>query len=324
MRAAVHTKYGPPEVLRVADVPKPRTRDDEIRIQVHCTTVNRTDAGFLRGKPFVTRFFSGVVRPRHPTLGCEFAGEVEAVGAAVTRFAVGDRVFGFDDARWGGQAEYKVIAGDKAVAKIPAGISYEQAAASTEGAHYALVYIRATKIARGDRVLVHGATGAIGSAAVQLMKHVGAHVIATSDTRNLALVASLGADQVIDRQQQDFTRCGQRFRVVFDSVGKSSFGACKPLLEERGIYISTELGPMGQNPLYGLASPVFARFGARRIMFPIPTCNRQDIEYLAQRLEDGGFKPVIDRTYSLDDVVEAFHYVETGQKTGNVVIRVRG
>ena len=174
MRAAVHRRYGPPDVLELDEIEQPRPGDHDVLVRIRYTTVNRTDAGFLRAKPFVTRFFSGLLRPRHATLGCEFAGDVEAIGAKVTRFAKGDRVFGFDDVGWGGHAQYKVIAQDRAIAAIPPGVSYEQAAASTEGAHYALCYIRAARVRAGTRVLVHGATGAIGSAAVQLLKHAGA------------------------------------------------------------------------------------------------------------------------------------------------------
>jgi NADPH:quinone reductase-like Zn-dependent oxidoreductase len=322
MRAAVHDRYGPPEVLQLRDVAMPQPAADEILVRVHCSSVNRTDVGFLRAKPFVVRFFGGLLRPRHLALGCEFAGEVAALGDTVTRFALGERVFGYDDVRWSGHAEYKVIGQDKAVATIPDGITYEQAAASTEGAHYAWVDIRAAKVLAGQRVLVHGATGAIGSAAVQLLKYAGAHVVATSTTRNVDLVASLGADRVIDWEREDFAACGERFDVVFDAVGKSSFGACKPLLVEGGAYVSTDLGPKGQNPILGLASPLFAAAGAKRVLFPFPRNDLGMVEFLRNRLAAGDFRPVIDRVYSLDDVVEAFRYVETGQKTGNVVIRV--
>ena len=262
MRAVVHERYGPPELLRIRDVEKPRPAADEILVRIRCSSVNRTDVGFLRAKPFITRFWSGLRRPRHLALGCEFAGEVEALGDAVTDFSLGDRVFGFDDSGWGCHAEYKTIAQGKAVATIPDGISYEQAAASTEGAHYALVDIRAAQVQAGDRVLVHGATGAIGSAAVQLLKHAGAFVVATSNSRNVERVTSLGPDRVIDWERDDFTRCGERFDMVFDAVGKSSFGACRPLLVEGGIYVSTDLGPKAQNPLFGLASPLLRRLGA--------------------------------------------------------------
>lgn len=322
MKAAVHERYGPPELLRIRDVDEPRPGAGEILVRVHFSSVTRTDIGFLRGKPFLTRVFSGLMRPRHTALGCEFAGAVEMVGDAVTKFTVGERVFGYDDSRWGGHAAYKVIAQDAAVAGVPEDITDEQAAASTEGAHYALVVIRATGVRSGSRVLVHGATGAIGSAAVQLLKDAGAYVVATSNTRNVSHVASLGPDRVIDWEREDFTACGEHFDVVFDAVGKSSFGACKPLLVQRGIYVSTELGPMAQNPFLALVGPVFKRAGAKRVLFPIPSYDQAMIEFLRDRLASGTFSPLIDRVYPLDEVVDAFEYVETGQKTGNVVIRV--
>lgn len=323
MKAAVITAYGPPEnVLAVRDVPKPVPGGGELLVRVRASSVNRTDCGFLRAKPFVTRFFSGLTGPRMTSLGCEFAGEVEAVGSEVTGFAVGDRVFGFDDGAWGGHAEHKVVSQTRMVDTIPDGVSFEQAAVATEGAHYALGYVRSLGMGDGTRVLVHGATGAIGTAAVQLLKHAGAYVVATSDTRNVDLVRSLGADVVVDREQQDFTKLGDRFDVVFDAVGKSSFRACKPLLVDGGVYVSTDLGPWAQNPPLALLGPVFRRAGAKRVAFPLPKASREVIAFLRERLERGDFKPVIDRFYDLDDIVEAFRYVETGQKVGNVVVRI--
>lgn len=322
MRAAVHERYGPPEVLRVEDVATPSPGPRDILVRVAYGTVNRTDCGFLRAKPFVVRLFGGLRRPRHVSLGCEFAGTVAATGTDVSLFAVGDRVFGFDDARLGGHAEDKVIREDAAVATIPPGVLVESAAAATEGAHYALANLRAARVRAGDRVLVHGATGAIGSAAVQLLAAVGAYVVATSTTRNVELVASLGAHRVIDHEREDFTACGEQFDLVFDAVGKSSFGACTPLLAPGGVYASTDLGPRGQNPVLALAGPVLRLAGARRVVFPIPFARKSDVEFLAARLASGDLRPVIDRTYDLADVVEAFRYVETGQKTGNVLLRV--
>jgi len=322
VKAAVHRRYGPPELVKVRAVDEPRPGPHELLIRIRCSSVNRTDVGFLRGKPFLTRFFSGLVRPRHTALGCEFAGVVEAVGDSVSRFAVGDRVFGYDDSRWGGHAEYKVIAHDAAVATVPADITDEQAAASTEGAHYALMVLRAAGVRAGSRVLVHGATGAIGSAAVQLLKDAGAYVVATSNTRHVSLVASLGPDRVIDWEREEFTACGEHFDVVLDAVGKSSFGACRRLLVRRGVYVSTDLGPMAQNPFLALVGPLFKRAGARRVLFPIPSRDQAMIEFLRDRLASGAFSPLIDRVYPLDEIVAAFEYVETGEKTGNVLVRV--
>jgi NADPH:quinone reductase-like Zn-dependent oxidoreductase len=322
MKAALSETYGPPENIRIVEVAKPVPSSHEILINVQMSSVNRTDDGFLRAKPFVTRFFSGLLKPRHPILGCEFAGVVESIGDDVTLFKVGDRVFGFDDVRWGGHGEYKIIAENKSVVVIPEGITFEQAAASGEGAHYALCYIRNIEKLGAKRVLVHGATGAIGSAAVQLMKQAGMYVVATSTTKNMKLVESLGADKVVDWQKHDFTKLDDKFDVVFDSVGKSSFRACKPILKKRGVYIATELGRGGQNPLLGIASPLFKLVGAKRVLFPLPRNNKEIMQFLADRLADGSFRPVIDRTYTLEQIKDAYMYVETGQKTGNVVVKI--
>lgn len=322
MRAAVHTKYGPPEVVTVTEAPEPVPKDDDVLVRIHASSVNRTDCGVLRAKPVIVRFFAGLARPRKTILGCEFAGEVEAVGKDVSRLSIGDRVFGFDDRGWGGHAQHKVISENRMVATIPPAITYEQAAVSTEGAHYALTYVRALRAGRGTKVLVHGATGAIGSAAVQLLKHAGAFVIATSDTTNVDLVRSLGADVVIDREKEDFTKLDERVDIVFDAVGKSSFGACRRLLVDGGVYASTDLGPMAQNPPLALVGPLFRLVGAKRVAFPLPKANREVIEFLRARLERGEFRPVIDKTYGLADIVEAFRHVETGQKVGNVVLLI--
>lgn len=200
-------------------------------------------------------------------------------------------------------------------------MTYQEAAASTEGSHYALAQIRGAKIQSGQDVLVNGATGAIGSAAVQLLKRLGAGVTAVCDTDNVELVRGLGAERVIDYTTQDFTRDDQRYDVVLDSVGKSSFGQCKRLLKPGGIYISSELGPLAQNPLLAVIAPLHS---GKKVLFPIPKHDQQMIGYLRELLESGNFTPVIDRTYPLDQIVQAYRYVETGQKTGNVVISIEG
>jgi NADPH:quinone reductase-like Zn-dependent oxidoreductase len=202
---------------------------------------------------------------------------------------------------------------------MPDNLSFDEAAALTEGAHYALVDIRAAKVEKGQNVLVYGATGAIGSAAVQLLKHFGATVTAVCNTKNLGLVKSLGADTIIDYQTQDFTKTVDKFEFIFDAVGKSSFGACKPLLTEKGIYISTELGKNGENLLLALTT---AFSGGKKLLFPIPSISKQDVLFLKELAETGEFKPVIDRHYNLDQIVEAYKYVESGQKTGNVVLKI--
>ena len=296
MKAAVSKYYGPPENIKILEVAKPIPKDNEILVRVYASSVNRTDCGFLRAKPFVTRFFSGLLKPRQPILGCEFAGKVEQIGKNVTLFKIGDRVFGFDDVNWGGHGQYKIIEELASVVTIPKNISFETAATSTEGAHYALTYINTLEKIGAKKVLVHGATGAIGSAAVQLFKQMGFTVTATTNTKNIKLVKSLGPDKVIDWQKQDFTTDTEKYDAVFDAVGKSSFKRCKPLLKPKGIYIATELGPKGQNPFLGLISPIYKVYGTKRVLFPLPPNNKQLIEFIAERLADSSFKPVIDKT----------------------------
>jgi len=319
MKAAVHTRYGPPEVVRITDVDKPKARDNELLVKVHATTVNRTDCGYRAAKPFILRFFTGLIRPRVRVLGTEFAGEVEAVGSGVASFDVGDRVFGYLEGRFGAHAEYVTIPEDASVAIMPPNSTFEETAPSIEGSHYALANIRAAKIRRGHDVLVYGGTGAIGSAAVQLVKSLGADVTVVCSTENVALVERLGADRVIDYRAVDFTKDKQTYDVVFDAVGKSSFGRCRRLLRPKGIYLSTELGPFPQNPILALITPLF---GGKKVLFPIPKHDQEMVKYIKRLIESGDFKPVIDRQYPLDQIVEAYRYVETGQKIGNVVISV--
>jgi NADPH:quinone reductase-like Zn-dependent oxidoreductase len=320
MKAAVRTSYGPPEVVRIAEVEKPAPKHDEVLVRVHASTVNRTDCGLRAAKPFVYRFLLGVRRPRLTVLGTEFAGEVEAVGGGVASFQVGDRVFGFNGSSFGAHAEYVVAPVDGLIATVPADLTYEEVAPSTEGWHYALSGIRRAGVRRGQDVLVYGATGAIGSAAVQLLRSLGARVTAVCDTDNVELVKGLGADRVVDYTTQDFTRDEQTYDLVMDAVGKSSFGRCKRLLKPHGIYLSSDLGPLSQNPFLALVTPL--RRG-RRVLFPLPLRpDREIARYLTGLLESGAFRPVIDRRYPLDQIVEAYRYVETGRKLGNVVLTV--
>jgi len=319
MKAAVHTRYGPPDVVRILEVDKPAAKDNEVLVKVHATTVNRTDSGLRAAKPFINRFFTGLRRPRVTVLGNEFAGQVEATGRGVRSFAVGDRVFGYNGTRFGAHAEYLAMPEDGSLATMPAKVTYEEAAPSTEGSHYALSLIRKAKIRSGQDVLVNGATGAIGSAAVQLLKGLGAEVTAVCGTEHVELVRGLGADRVIDCTAEDFTRDTQTYDVVLDAVGKSSFGRCKRLLKPGGIYLSSDLGPLSQNPILALITPLLR---GKKVMFPIPRDNQEMVRYFRELLESGEFKPLIDRRYRLDEIVEAYRYVETGQKVGNVVISV--
>jgi NADPH:quinone reductase-like Zn-dependent oxidoreductase len=319
MKAAVNDRYGPPDVVRIAKVAKPTPGRNELLVRVHATTVNRTDCGFRAAKPFLVRFFTGLRRPKARVQGGEFAGQVEAVGRDVTAFAVGDRVFGFTSWRFGAHAEYLTIPEDASLATIPAHLSYEEAAPSTEGAIYALSSIRTAKVRRGQDVLVNGATGAIGSAAVQLLKPLGVQVTATCGPEHLELVRALGADRVIDYTAGDFTRDTRTYDVVLDAVGKSSFLRCRPLLKPGGNYLSSDAGPLWQNFLLALVTPLFGR---RKSLFRPPRHDQETVRYLQGLLESGQFRPLVDRRYPLEQIVEAYRYVETGQKVGSVVITV--
>jgi NADPH:quinone reductase-like Zn-dependent oxidoreductase len=321
MKAAVATRYGPPEVVHVIDVPRPTPRNDELLVRVNATTVNRTDCGFRTAHPWFIRGFTGVTKPKRTILGNEFAGVVVAVGGEVGRFGVGDRVFGYDDARFGGHAEYLTIGQDAAVTTMPDAQDFEVMAAATEGSHYALAYIRRVGVGDKSAVLVYGASGAIGSAAVQIMKSLGARVTAVCSTEQVDLVAGLGADRVIDRTLTDFTTDTETYDFVFDAVGKCSFGQCRKLLKPRGIWSSTDMGPLSQNPLLVVATG-WSR--GRRVVFPFPKIDQETVEYLKRLVELHQFTPVIDRTYQLTEIVEAYRYVETEQKIGSVVIVVTG
>ena len=319
MKAIVYTKYGPPEVAKLMEVSKPIPKDNEVLIKVCASTVNRTDSGFRSAEYFISRFWSGLLRPKYQILGCEFAGIIEEIGRNVTTFKKGDKVFGYNDKTFGGHGEFLTISENDAITILPNNLNFDEAAPITEGAHYALNNIKASKIENGQNVLVYGATGAIGSAAVQLLKHFGTKVTAVCNTKNVELVKSLGADIVIDYQTQDFTKTENKFHFIFDAVGKSSFRQCKPLLNEKGIYISTELGRNAENIFFALTTPIW---GGKKVLFPIPTINKEDVIFLKGLVEKGEYKPVIDRQYKLDQIVEAYKYVETGQKTGNVIINI--
>lgn len=319
MKAAVYTQYGPPEIVQLQEIEKPMVQANEVLIKVHASTVNRTDCGFRSAEYFIVRFFSGLFKPKNKVLGNEFAGEIVAIGSEVSQYSIGDRVFGYNDKQFGAHAEFMVMDEKGPMAIIPNTMSFEEAAPMIEGSHYALCDLKAAKIAKGQNFLVNGATGAIGSSAVQLIKYFGASVTAVCDSKNMALVKSLGADIVIDYTKEDFTKINQSFDVVFDAVGKSSFGKCKRLLKKGGVYMSTELGYMSQNIFLAILTPLL---GGKKVLFPLPTISKADVEFFKGLAEDGHYKPVIDRVYSLEQIVEAHTYVETGQKIGNVVIRI--
>lgn len=324
MKIARNKRYGGPDKVEVVEVPIPAVRPDEIRVRVIYSTVNRTDVAFLRGTPVLIRLGYGILRPRYPALGSEYAGVIDAVGARVSGFALNDRVFGFDDAPrgFGGHAEYKVVRRSSAIAKIPETLPSWMAAASTEGAHYALAFIAKAKVREGDRVFVHGATGAIGSALVQFLVSRGAIVVASSTTEMVEHVRSQGVAWVVDWQQKPLRKHRGAYDFFFDAVGKSSFREARPLLRRGGKYASSELGKYGVNIWLSVLSPIIRLATARGVFFPVPSMTMEVLMTIRHRLETGSFRPLVDREYQLDDIVNAFRYVESGQKKGSVLVRV--
>lgn len=321
MRAVVQSQYGGPEVLRVATVAAPTPAADEILVRVHASAVNRTDTAFRSATPALVRLFSGLLRPRYEIPGTEFAGVVEAVGKNVTRFAVGQRVFGrLQDESPGAHAEFVCVGEDDAVAEQPSGVSHAEAAGLCDGVMLAQSYLQKLELSPGDKVLVNGASGSIGTAAVQLAKARGAHVTGVCKTEAIETVESLGADDIIDYEKTDFTACGRRFGVVFDAVGKSSLGKCKRLMQPGAYYLSTELGFAAQNPLLALRTALFG--GKYKVLFPFPHYRKREVLLVRELVEAGKYRPVIDRTYPLGDIATAHRYVETGQKVGNVVVEI--
>jgi NADPH:quinone reductase-like Zn-dependent oxidoreductase len=318
MRAARRVRYGLPDVIRVDDIPTPTPGPGEVLVRVHATTVSRTDCALLEAKPFFMRVLTGLRVPRLATLGTDFAGTVDAIGPGVTRLQTGDRVWGIEDLGAGSQAEWMLIREDKALGPMPEDIAFTDAVACIEGAWYAHSVVERVGGVMNARVLIYGAAGAIGSALLQLCVHGGADVTAVGDAKHLDLLRSLGAARVIDRGQQDFTHDDQVYDFVFDAVGKSTFGRCRRLLGPRGVYVSTDLGPGGQNlllPLLGLA------LRGQRVVFPVPVARGAFLAFMRTLVAAKQFRPVIDRTYPLEQVRDAYAYVRSGQKTGCVVLK---
>jgi NADPH:quinone reductase-like Zn-dependent oxidoreductase len=320
MKAAIRRKYCSPDKIQIEDIDQPKPKDSEVLIKVFATTVNRTDCANLTAKPFIMRFVLGFFKPRKIILGTDFAGEVVSVGKNVTAFKVGDRVFGFNDIGNCGQAEYLVLPESGNILPIPDGVAYDTAVASLEGAHYAYSFIHKVKIESGQKVMVNGATGAIGSALLQFVNLHDVEISATSNSENVDLIKSLGATKVYDYTKEDFTQSDEKYDYVFDAVGKSTFGKCKPILKDHGVYISSELGPYAQNLFFASSATSASK---KRVIFPFPYSIKTTMPYISTLLKDGSFKPVIDRRYQLENIAEAYSYAMAGKKTGALIVAMK-
>ena len=321
MKAAVYTKYGPPEVIEIKEIEKPVPKDNEVLVRIFASSMNRTDCGFRKPEyPLIIRLINGIYRPKITVLGSEFSGEIETEGKDVKDFKTGDKVFGLSTSKFGTHAEYVCIAESGSIALKPDNLTFEEAAGVCDGMFLAIAYMREIDFSKKKKILINGASGSIGTAGVQLAKYYGANITAVCNEKNIELVKTLGAEIVIDYEKEDFTRDNEKYDIVFDAVGKSSFFKCRRILKKDGMYFSTELGFMGQNIFLTLLTPLFKK---KRVKFPIPKDSKKDIEFFKELIEKRKYKAVIDRVYTLNEIVEAAKYVETGSKTGNVVIKVR-
>lgn len=317
MRAAIRRRYGSIDSIEIGEVDLPSPGDNQVLIKLCASSVNRTDCAILTGKPYIMRLFTGFLKPKLPITGTDFAGIIVEAGKRVKLFKISDKVCGFNDQGLSSHAEYMVFSEDGPMALMPDHFTYEQAAASMEGAHYACNFINKVNLKAGSKVLLNGATGAIGSVLLQMLKDAHCYVAAVCSTKDMQLIKSLGADKIYDFRREDFTRDDEQYDFVFDAAGKSTFAKCKPLLKQGGAYISSEPGQMLQNPLLALITKVT---GDRKVIFPVPSDIKASIRFISKLIDKGRFKPLIDRRYPLAEIREAYRYVASGEKVGNVMI----
>jgi len=324
MKAILHTKYGPPDELQLKEVDKPLPKDNEVLIKVHASTVTTTDCN-VRNLTFVPksfRFLAGMMfgfkKPKINILGIDLAGEIEAVGNKVKRFRIGDQVFGSAGTKFGAHAEYVCVSEEGALVIKPAKMTFSEAAAISLAGNTALFYIRdLAKIQAGQKILIHGASGAIGTYAVQLAKYYGAEVTGVCSAANAEMLKSLGATKVIDYTKEDFTKSGERFDFVFSVVGKTTFSQCKGLLKQKGIYLENML------ELKDMLTMMWTSIiGGKKMKGGVSAAKAVNLNFFIELIESGKLKPVIDRSYPLEQTANAFQYVEQGHKKGNVVITV--
>ena len=318
MKASTRIKYSSPDGINLitsGHIPNPKK--DEILVKVKATTVNRSDCGVLTGKPWAIRLFTGLFEPRLKVTGTDFSGLVVSKGDDVDKFDIGDDVYGFFDQGIGSHASYFCVSTKKAILKKPENITYEQAAASLEGAHYAFYFLDKVILKKGDKVLLNGGTGAIGNAALQFLKYRGIQVTVTCETDYIPVLKSMGADKVIDYTKEDFTKLNDQFDFVFDAVGKSTFGKCKPIMKPNAIYVSSELGPYWQNPLLALVAPFMK---GKKVKFPLPFSIHRSMAFINELIEKDKFRPLIDQRYPISEIRDAFEYVMSGKKKGNVIL----
>lgn len=325
MKAYIYEEYGPPEVLQQKEIDSPQLKDNELLVKVMVAGVNRTDCANLRAKPAIMRLTMGLFKPRKKILGTTFSGKVEAIGANISSYAVGDRVFGFNDSGVCCFAEYLTITEGDNVAVMPEDMTFKQGASCIEGAHYANNFINKVNLVPGQKVFVNGGSGAIGSSMIQLLSYLKADITVSCTADTKRLMRSLGATKVLDYTKDDLFEEQESYDCVFDAVGKSSFGACKVLLKPGGVYISSELGQNIQNVWYAILSWIFGSVpgnNGKKVKFPYPAHLKRSIDLVRSLFEAGHFSPVIDRAYPFDRLADAFHYVESGEKIGNVVLIV--